>query len=146
MYATLEMLIDGKFGAGSASKSEAVINPATEQSLAELPHASGHDLEAAVAAAERGFAVWKATNAYERCRIMRKGADLLRARIDAIATILTLEQGKTLGESKVEVATAADILDWYAEEGRRSYGRIVPGRVAGVRQMVLKEPVGIVAA
>jgi len=146
MYATLEMLIDGRFTTGSSGKSEPVVNPANEQTLATLPHAGPAELDAALAAAERGFAAWKAINPYERCRIMRKGADLIRARADRIATILTLEQGKVLAEAKGEVATTADILDWGAEEGRRSYGRVIPGRVPGVRQLVLKEPVGVVAA
>jgi succinate-semialdehyde dehydrogenase/glutarate-semialdehyde dehydrogenase len=146
MYAILEMLIDGKFTRGSSGKGEPVINPATEQMLAELPHAAQSDLEAAVAAAEKGFNAWKAMSAYDRYRILRKGAEILRSRADAIATILTLEQGKIIAEAKIEVLTSADILDWYAEEGRRAYGRIIPGRMPGVRQMVIKEPVGIVAA
>lgn len=146
MYATLEMLIDGRFTRGSSGRTEPVINPATEQVLAELPHAAPADLEAAVAAAEKGFAAWKAMSAYERCRILRKGAEILRSRAEAIARILTLEQGKILAEARLEVATSADILDWYAEEGRRAYGRIIPARQPGVRQMVVKEPVGIVAA
>jgi succinate-semialdehyde dehydrogenase/glutarate-semialdehyde dehydrogenase len=146
MYATLEMLIDGQFTRGSSGKGEPVINPATEQTLAELPHAATSDLEAAVAAAEKGFAAWKAMSAYDRCRILRKGADILRGRADAIAKILTLEQGKIIAEAKIEVVTSADILDWYAEEGRRAYGRIIPGRMPGMRQMVVKEPVGIAAA
>ena len=146
MYANLEMLIDGKFTRGSSGKSEPVINPATEQTLAELPHAATSDLEAAVGAAEKGFCAWKAMSAFDRYRILRKGADILRGRAEAIARILTLEQGKIIAEAKVEVTTSADILDWYAEEGRRAYGRIIPGRLPGVRQMVLKEPVGIVAA
>jgi succinate-semialdehyde dehydrogenase/glutarate-semialdehyde dehydrogenase len=146
MYATLEMLIDGRFTRGASGRTEPVINPATEQTLAELPHAAKSDLEAAVAAAEKGFNAWKAMSAYDRYRILRKGADILRSRADAIAKILTLEQGKIIAEAKVEVVTSADILDWYAEEGRRAYGRIIPGRMPGVRQMVIKEPVGIVAA
>jgi len=146
MYANLEMLIDGKFTRGSSGKSEPVINPATEQTLAELPHAAQSDLEAAVAAAEKGFNAWKAMSAYDRYRILRKGAEILRGRADAIARILTLEQGKIIAEAKIEVVTSADILDWYAEEGRRAYGRIIPARMPGVRQMVIKEPVGIVAA
>jgi succinate-semialdehyde dehydrogenase/glutarate-semialdehyde dehydrogenase len=146
MYANLEMLIDGKFTRGSSGRGEPVINPATEQTLAELPHAAKSDLEAAVAAADKGFAAWKAMSAYDRYRILRKGADILRSRADAIAKILTLEQGKIIAEAKIEVMTSADILDWYAEEGRRAYGRIIPGRMPGMRQMVIKEPVGIVAA
>jgi succinate-semialdehyde dehydrogenase/glutarate-semialdehyde dehydrogenase len=146
MYATLEMLIDGRFTRGSSGRSEPVINPATEQTLAELPHAAKSDLDAAVAAAEKGFNAWKAMSAYDRYRILRKGADILRGRAEAIARILTLEQGKIIAEAKIEVVTSADILDWYAEEGRRAYGRIIPGRMPGLRQMVIKEPVGIVAA
>ncbi len=146
MYANLEMLIDGKFTRGSSGKSEPVINPATEQTLAELPHAAKSDLEAAVAAAEKGFNAWKAMSAYDRYRILRKGAEIMRGRADAIAKVLTMEQGKVIAEAKIEVVTSADILDWYAEEGRRAYGRIIPGRMPGVRQMVIKEPVGIVAA
>ncbi|WP_439580017.1 NAD-dependent succinate-semialdehyde dehydrogenase [Elioraea sp.] len=146
MYATLEMLIDGKFTRGSSGKGEPVVNPATEQTLAELPHAAKSDLEAAVGAAEKGFNAWKAMSAFDRYRILRKGADIMRGRAEAIAKILTLEQGKIVAEAKIEVVTSADILDWYAEEGRRAYGRIIPGRMPGMRQMVIKEPVGIVAA
>ncbi|MCW5631332.1 MAG: NAD-dependent succinate-semialdehyde dehydrogenase, partial [Rhodoferax sp.] len=104
------------------------------------------DLDAALDAAQKGFLVWKATSAYDRSKIMRKAADLLRERADRVATIQTLEQGKVFGESRIEVLTSADIIDWYAEEGRRAYGRIVPGRQKGVRQLVMQEPVGVVAA
>src|SRR3981189_3761183 len=77
---------------------------------------------------------------------MRKAADLMRERHDAIAKIMVQEQGKVYAEARVEVMTSADIIDWYAEEGRRSYGRIVPGRAKGTRQLVVAEPVGVVAA
>jgi succinate-semialdehyde dehydrogenase/glutarate-semialdehyde dehydrogenase len=100
----------------------------------------------AVAAAEKGLAVWRNTSAYDRAKIMRKAADLMRERYDAISKILVLEQGKVYPEARAEVLTSADIIEWYAEEGRRSYGRIVPGRQKGVRQLVVQEPVGVVAA
>src|SRR3981189_1786519 len=77
---------------------------------------------------------------------MRKAADLMRERHDAIAKIMVQEQGKVYAEARAEVITSADIIDWYAEEGRRSYGRVVPGRVKGTRQLVVTQPVGIVAA
>jgi succinate-semialdehyde dehydrogenase/glutarate-semialdehyde dehydrogenase len=77
---------------------------------------------------------------------MRKAAELLRERAEHVATVQTQEQGKSFGESRIEVLTSADIIDWYAEEGRRAYGRIVPGRQKGVRQIVTQEPVGVVAA
>ncbi|MDP2410250.1 MAG: NAD-dependent succinate-semialdehyde dehydrogenase [Pseudolabrys sp.] len=146
MYTELKLYIDGQWLDGKGRKSEDVINPATGKSLGSLPHASAADLDNALGAAEKGFALWKATSAYDRAKILRKAADLLRERHDHISKVQTQEQGKAYAESRAEVLTSADIIDWYAEEGRRSYGRIVPGRAKGVRQMVLQEPVGVVAA
>jgi succinate-semialdehyde dehydrogenase/glutarate-semialdehyde dehydrogenase len=146
MYTQLGLYIDGQWSNGSDGNGEDVINPATGKALAHLPHASAADLDQALEAAKKGFTLWRATSAYDRAKIMRKAADLMRERHDAITKVLTLEQGKPYAEARVEVLTSADILDWYAEEGRRSYGRIVPGRVKGVRQLVVHEPVGIVAA
>jgi succinate-semialdehyde dehydrogenase / glutarate-semialdehyde dehydrogenase len=146
MYANLELFIDGKWIGGEGRGGEDVINPATGKPLAHLPHASHADLDAALEAAKRGFALWRAVSAYDRAKVMRKAADLMRERHDAIAKILVQEQGKVYPEARVEVITSADIIDWYAEEGRRAYGRIVPGRAKGVRQIVVQEPVGVVAA
>jgi succinate-semialdehyde dehydrogenase/glutarate-semialdehyde dehydrogenase len=146
MYTELALFIDGKWLSGTGRKGEDVINPATGKVLAHLPHASKADLDAALAAAEKGFATWKALSAYDRSKIMRKAADLLRERAEHVATVQTQEQGKVFAESRVEVLTSADIIDWYAEEGRRAYGRIVPGRQKGVRQIVVQEPIGVVAA
>src|SRR5580765_6577448 len=146
MYSDLGLYIDGKWLNGEGRKGEDVINPATGKTLAQLPHASKGDLDAALAAAEKGFAAWKATSAYDRSKIMRKAADLLRERYDHVSKVMTQEQGKVYVESRAEVLTSADIIDWYAEEGRRTYGRVIPGRQKGVRQLVVQEPVGIVAA
>jgi succinate-semialdehyde dehydrogenase/glutarate-semialdehyde dehydrogenase len=146
MYSDLALYIDGKWLTGEGRKSEDVINPASGKVLASLPHASPADLDAALEAAAKGFALWKATSAYDRAKIMRKAADLVRERHDHIAKVMTQEQGKVYPESRAEVLGSADIIDWYAEEGRRSYGRIVPGRQKGVRQIVVQEPVGVVAA
>ncbi len=146
MYTELALYIDGQWLKGEGRKGEDVINPATGKVLAHLPHASTADLDAALAAAEKGLAIWKATSAYDRSKIMRKAADLLRERYDHVAKVQTQEQGKSYAESRAEVLTSADIIDWYAEEGRRAYGRIVPGRQKGVRQIVVQEPVGVVAA
>jgi succinate-semialdehyde dehydrogenase / glutarate-semialdehyde dehydrogenase len=146
MYTDLALYIDGQWLSGGGRKSEDVINPASGKVLAPLPHASRADLDAALAAAEKGFALWKATSAYDRAKILRKAADLLRERADHVAKVQTQEQGKVYPESRIEVLTSADIIDWYAEEGRRAYGRVVPGRQKGVRQIVLQEPVGVVAA
>jgi succinate-semialdehyde dehydrogenase/glutarate-semialdehyde dehydrogenase len=146
MYSDLKLYIDGQWLNGEGRKGEDVINPATGKVLAKLPHASKADLDAALAAADKGFKVWRATSAFDRAKIMRKAADLLRERVEHVAKVMTQEQGKVFGESRIEVLTSADIIDWYAEEGRRAYGRIVPGRQKGVRQIVMQEPVGPVAA
>jgi succinate-semialdehyde dehydrogenase/glutarate-semialdehyde dehydrogenase len=145
MYAKLELFIDGQWLNGDGRAGEDVINPATEKTLGRLPHASTADLDHALEAAKKGFSVWRATSAYDRAKILRKAADLMRERHDAISKILVQEEGKAYPEARAEVMTSADIIEWYAEEGRRAYGRIVPGR-GKVRQIVVQEPVGIVAA
>ena len=146
MYTELGLFIGGKWANGAGRKSEPVINPANEKPLADLPHASKSDLDEAVEAAKKGFEVWRKTTAWDRGRVMRKAADLMRERADAIAKILTQEQGKTLAEAKGEVLAAADVIEWMGEEGKRAYGRIIPSRLPGTRQMVMQEPVGICAA
>jgi len=144
-YPVLQLYIDGEWLDGETRKSEDVFNPATGKVLARLPHATTADLNRALDAAAKGFAVWRAMSAYDRCKVMRKAADLLRERIYHAARVMTLEQGKPLGESRAEIAATADTIDWMAEEGRRAYGRIVPGRAKNVRQIVVQEPVGVVA-
>src|ERR1044072_4488913 len=122
MYGNLELFIGGKGRGGDGRKSEEVLTPATEKPLARLPHASKADLDEALEAAKKGFTLWRATSAYDRAKIMRKAADLMRERHDAIAKIMVQEQGKVYAEGRVEVLTSADIIDWYAEEeiGRAS--------------------------
>lgn len=142
----LELLIDGVWSAGSEGKGEDLINPATGEVLAWLPHASAADLDRALEASDKGFKVWKAMTAQQRAVIMNKAADLIEARKNDIARILTQENGKPLAEATGEVQFSADATRWYAEEGKRAYGRIVPARLPGVRQMVFKEPIGPVAA
>ena len=105
MYANLELFIDGKWLGGNGRRGEDVINPATEKPLAHLPHASQADLDAALEAAKKGFAVWRTTSAYDRAKIMRKAADLIRERYDAISKILVQEQGKVYPEARAEVIT-----------------------------------------
>src|ERR1044072_9243954 len=147
MYGELGLFIDGAWKKnGSTNKGEDVLNPATEKPLGRLPHASKSDLDEALESAKKGFAVWRATSAYDRCKIMHKAADLMRERHAAISKIMVLEQGKPYAEARGEVIVSADIIDWYAEEGRRSYGRIVPGRGKGVRQLVVQETIGVGAA
>src|SRR6266700_4082484 len=125
---------------------EDVVNPATEKPLGRLPHAGARDLDHALEAAKKGFELWRATSAYDRAKVLRKAANLVRERAETIARIMTQEQGKVLSEARLEVLVTADLIEWYAEEGRRAYGRIVPGRAKGTRQIVVQEPVGVVAA
>jgi succinate-semialdehyde dehydrogenase/glutarate-semialdehyde dehydrogenase len=143
MYTDLALFIDGAFLSGDGRESEPVLNPATGQPLAQLPHATAADLDRALVAAAAAFRLWRKVSAYDRSRIMERAADLIRDRKAAISRIMTLEQGKPLAESEAEVAYAADVIEWYAEEGRRAYGRIVPSRVAGLRHAVTPEPVGV---
>ncbi len=145
-YSDVSLMIDGAWTKGANGRTIPVINPATEEVIGTVAHAEKSDLDRALAAADKGFKQWKKVSAYERYKIMRKGADLMRQRLDEIATIMTQEQGKPLFEAKVETNLAADIIDWMAEEGRRTYGRIVPARAENVYQLVMKEPVGPVAA
>ena len=145
-YEKLELLIDGRFRAGSAGEAEAVINPATEETLAEVPHATAADLDEALAAAAKGFETWRTTPALNRQKIIAKACDILEADIDNLARNLTMEMGKPVGEAKIELAVGIDILRWYGEEGKRAYGRIVPARAPGMRQMVTKEPIGVATA
>ena len=142
----IELLIDGVFRAGSEGKSQPLVNPATGQRIAMVPHASVADLDEALAAAARAFELWRVTPPISRYKIMMKAADLIDERLEIIARVLTMENGKPLAEAKGEVVFSAEATRWYAEEGKRAYGRIVPGRVTGERQMVYKEPVGVVVA
>src|SRR5262249_57489841 len=103
-----------------------------EKPLARLPHASTGDLDAALAAAGKGLAVWRATSAYDRAKVLRKAANLVRERVEAIARIMTLEQGKIAAEAKAEVLVTADIIEWYAEQGRPAYAPIVPRPIKAV--------------
>src|SRR5436853_1860880 len=137
MYTELGLYIDGKWINGNSRKTEDVLNPATGKPIAQLPHATTADLDAALAAAKKGFALWRATSPYDRAKIMHKAADLIRERYDSISKILVQEQGKVYPEARAEVTTSADIIDWCAAEGRRSYGRVVRGRAEGMAQPVL---------
>ena len=146
MYTSLEHYIDGNWVKASGAKTQEVVNPATSKPIGELGHASKGDLDKALAAADKGFKTWRKVSSYERGKILRKAADLIRTRADEIAKVLTQEQGKVFMEAKLEVQSAGDILDWYAAEGQRAYGRIIPARADGVRNMVILEPIGPVAA
>ncbi|MFC3125824.1 NAD-dependent succinate-semialdehyde dehydrogenase [Pseudoroseomonas globiformis] len=146
MYKDVQLHINGRWRAASKGQTIPVLNPATEEQIGTVPHATEADLDEALSAAEHGFGVWKKVSAFERSKLMRKAADLLRERADSIARLMTMEQGKPLAEARAETMAAADTIDWFAEEARRAYGRVVPARAEGVYQLVIKEPVGPVAA
>ncbi len=145
-YPEPKLLIGGEWRDGKGRRTEPVLNPATEETLALLPHASTNDLDDALKAAERGFAVWRAVPPRERGKIIKRAADLLRSRSEEIARVATIEAGKIIHETRIELIMSAEIFEWYAEEGRRAYGRVIPQRAPGTRMTVRKEPVGPVAA
>jgi succinate-semialdehyde dehydrogenase/glutarate-semialdehyde dehydrogenase len=146
VYPNIQLLIDGQWCDAESKRSLPVVNPATGETIGTVAHAGTADLDRALEAAAKGFQAWRKVGAYDRYKLMRKAADLFRERADKVATLMTMEQGKPLSEARLEVLAGADLIDWFAEEGRRAYGRIVPARAPGIYQLVLREPVGPVAA
>lgn len=145
-YRCPNLLIAGEWRQGGHTEQLEVRNPADGEVLDRLALASQADLSDALEAADSGFNVWRAVPAHERCAILERGVARLRQNAERIARLLTLEQGKPLSESTMEVHMAGDLVKWYAEEARRVYGRIVPARFPGSRMDVQKQPVGPVAA
>jgi succinate-semialdehyde dehydrogenase / glutarate-semialdehyde dehydrogenase len=145
-YPNTQLLINNQWQDAADGKSLPVLNPATDLKIGEVAHAGIADLDRALAAAEAGLQVWRNTPMVTRSGIMRKAAVLLRERGEAIGTLMTMEQGKPLPEAKAEVGAATEVIEFFAEEGRRVFGRVVPTRSANSQMLVLKEPVGVVAA
>jgi succinate-semialdehyde dehydrogenase / glutarate-semialdehyde dehydrogenase len=145
-YPDVLLHIGGKWCRAEDGRVLEVENPADHALIGTVPHAGRADLEEAAACALRGFEVWRAISPFERSRTLRRAADILRERSEQTAVWMTMEQGKPVAEARAEVLAGADIIDWFAEEARRTYGRIVPARTPTVAQMVVKEPVGPVAA
>lgn len=146
MYQKLSLYIDGQFIDADGRKTQDIINPANREVIGKLPHATPSDLDAALIAAQKAFNSWKKSSPIERSKILRKVAQLTRDRASDIARNMTLDQGKPLAESLGELVTCADHADWHAEECRRIYGRVIQPRNPNVRQMVLKEPIGVCVA
>ncbi|SFQ05087.1 NAD-dependent succinate-semialdehyde dehydrogenase [Variovorax sp. 770b2] len=141
-----QLLIDGRWTDGASGRRRDVVNPATGAVVGTVAYADEQDLAQLADAAASGFRMWRHTTAIERANLMRKAAVLLRERVEIIARLMTLEQGKPLAEARVEVMSGADTIEWFADEGLRTYGRVVAPRNLSVQQLVLKEPVGPVAA
>jgi succinate-semialdehyde dehydrogenase/glutarate-semialdehyde dehydrogenase len=143
--ADLRLFINGSWRIGEGRDASGVINPATGETIAELPLATAADLDEALASADKGFQTWRAMDVEARGAILRKAATLLRDRTEAIATLLTLEQGKPIAEARAEVSSSAALFDYCAEEAKRAYGRVLV-RPTGQRSIVIKQPVGPVAS
>ncbi len=151
MPATTQANINGRMYIGGKWVDEAqggkrlkVVNPANESLLAEVAYGDRTDTERAIDAASAAFPAWRARSAYDRGKILKATSDILRRRADEVARILTLEQGKPLPEAKAEVLHTADTFEWFAEEGKRAYGRIIPPTNLAKRHYAIKHPVGVV--
>jgi len=145
-YPDVQLLINNEWRPARGGATLNVYNPADGKVIGTVAKATIADLDDALASTVKGFEVWRNTPAIERARVMRAAAQLLRERADGIARMMTMEQGKPLAEARGEVASASDVIEFCAEEGKRVYGRIVAPRAMNVQQMVLKEPIGPVAA
>ncbi|QUG74598.1 aldehyde dehydrogenase family protein [Erwinia sp. E602] len=145
-YDPLYLFINGQWLTAEDRDTLAVINPANGKSLGRLPMATHTDLNQALVTAHDSFTLWRNTVPDERARIMKKAAALMRDRAEHIATLMTLEEGKPLVESRDEVQRAADYFEWFAEEARRIDGRVVPANRPGVQQLVKRQAIGPVAA
>lgn len=146
MYHDLQLFIAGDWRGASDGATKPVIDPATEDALATIAVATEADIDAALKAAKEGFALWRRIGPWERAKVLRKTADLIRERLDEIATLMSLETGKPLAEAKGETNAAADQFEWYAGEAQRIYGQLIEGRTEDTRMSVLRQPVGVVAA
>ena len=144
-YPSLHMLIDGEQVSGDSRRTHTVVNPATGEALGELPLADAADLDRALDAAARGFALWRDAPAQQRAAVLQGAARLMHERQEEIARIATLEQGKPLAESRIEVMMNVGLFNFYAGECQRLYGRSLV-RPNGMRSTVVHEPVGVVAA
>jgi succinate-semialdehyde dehydrogenase / glutarate-semialdehyde dehydrogenase len=145
-YPSLKLFIDGKWRDGDGRATKPVHNPATGAVLGELPYASVDDLDEALASSARGHEQWRKTSALDRGRILQRAAALMIERSERIASLITLELGKPVAEARAEVETAAGMLVWNAEEGRRAYGRVIPSRNRAIQQLAIREPLGPIAA
>lgn len=146
MYQSLALYIDGEFLDGEGRQTQEITNPSTLDVLGHLPHATQADLDRALDAASRAFQSWRNSSPMQRSEILRKVGQLSRERAQEIGRNMTLDQGKPLAESVGEIMSCADHADWNAEECRRIYGRVIPPRDPSVRQIVLREPIGVCVA
>ena len=144
MEFSYKQLIGGEWRDASNGGTRTVIDPATEDVVREVPYGAAADCHAAIDAAQRAFSSWAGRTPYERGAILKRASDLIRAEANRIARTTVLESGKPFGQARGEWLVAADLFEWFAEEGKRAYGRVVPSRVGTRRLTVLKQPIGVV--
>lgn len=145
-YGDVALFIGGVWREGAGNNRLPIENPATGETIGGVAVAGIADLDEALDSAARGFIRWKATSGHDRALIIRRAGQILRDRADTIAALMTLEHGKPVREARAEIIMSADTIDWFADEARRTYGRVIPGRNAGIYPLVFREPVGPVAA
>jgi succinate-semialdehyde dehydrogenase/glutarate-semialdehyde dehydrogenase len=138
-------LIDGEWIDAYDGDTFAVTDPASDVTLAQVPRMRASETRAAVAAAARALPEWRAATAPDRARVLRRWAELMRDHADDLAVLMTSEQGKPIAESRAEISYAASFFEWFAEEGKRTYGDVIPSPFADKRIIVLKQPVGVTA-
>jgi succinate-semialdehyde dehydrogenase / glutarate-semialdehyde dehydrogenase len=135
--------VDGKWIDADSGETFPVLNPATGETVGEVPRLGAAETRRAIEAAERAFPVWRGKTAKERARILRRFADLVMERVEDLAVLMTTEQGKPLAESRAEVEYAASFLEWFGEEAKRVYGDTIPEPTPDRRVLVTKQPVGV---
>lgn len=140
-----KMLIDGKLVNSVSRKVATIFNPANKNPVAEVSEGVREDAQLALKAAVNAFPAWAETHSKQRCDLLHEAARLVRQRVEEIATLLTCEQGKPLKDSRREVLSSADVLDYYAEEGKRNFGQWIPTASQGSRSLVVKQPIGVAA-
>src|SRR5205823_7739546 len=140
------LFIDGQWVDAADGRTLGVINPATEEVICEIAYGGRKDARQALQAADRAMPAWMKLTAWDRAKVLKKTADLMRERLEAIARTLTMEQGKPLAESKAEILHSADTFEWFGEEGKRAYGQVIPNSQPGKRHITVKHAVGVVGA
>src|SRR2546429_3373200 len=138
--------IGGKWVDAMSGATHQVLNPATREPIGAVPEMGAAETRRAIEAAAQAFPAWAAHTARERAAVLRRWYELLMANLEDLAMLMTAEQGKPLAESKGEIAYAASFIEWFAEEGKRLYGDVIPGHQTDKRILVLRQPVGVVAA
>ena len=141
-----QLFINGEWVNSSSGKTLAVENPATEETIADVAFGTRDDCRRAIESAAEAMKSWMKLTAYDRAKVLKKTAELMRERADALARTMTMEQGKPLAEAKGEVMHSADTFEWFAEEGKRAYGQVIPQSAANKRHLTIKHPVGVVGA